>query len=174
MEHSKAQKRLLISTAFFSSGCLGGALTFMRLSDASAAGITESCGKLLSVNPLLYLPAVIMLPVGLMCAVSASAHGKAFIAVSLYFTGFLSGAVMDASLRFSCHPFLVGEFLILYTICMTRISASMFHLASYTRLQLRCGGRFRPDRSYDRKLAASASAVLLLASFAIAYYLLRS
>ena len=171
MGHSKAQKRLLFCTALFSFGSLSGALTLMKLSDASAFRIVVSFCEFMSVRPFLRIPAMIMLPAVLTCA---SAWATVFTAALLCFSGFISGVAMDASLRFARYPLLVGGFLILYALCMVRVGASALHFSSGTRLQLRSYGRFRPDRSYDWKLAASASAVLLLASFALAYYLLRS
>ncbi len=171
MGHSKAHRRLLFCAALFSFGSLSGAMTLMRLSDASAFRIVVRCCEFMSVRPFLRIPTMIMLPAVLTCA---SAWATSFSTVLLCFSGFISGAAMDASLRFSCSPLLMCGFLILYALCMVRLSASVLHLASCTRLQLRSSGRFRPDRSYDWKLAACASSVLLMASFALAYYLLRT
>ena len=173
MEHTKAQKRMLICAAFLSLGALGGVLTFARLSEPALEKIGSWVHRFLMVNPLMQIPLTALVVPLLLLISGASAFGTVFVFCLLMISGFAIGAGETAALRLHFLPLVTGAFLLLDSLCVLQIAVCMLRRASVLRAQVRRGGQVRADYRFDVASAAAAFFVLVLAAFIFAYYLLN-
>ena len=173
MEHTKAQKRMLICAAFLSLGALGGVLTFARLSDPAFEKIGSWIHRLLMANPLMQIPLTALVVPLLLLLTGASAFGTVFIVCLLMVSGFAFGAGETAALRLRFLPLVTGAFLLLNSLCILQIGVCMLRRASVLRAQVGRSRHVRPDYRFDIASVAAAFFVLVLAAFIFAYYLLN-
>jgi hypothetical protein len=172
MEHSQAQKRMLICAAFFSFGTLCGALSFLQLSVPASMHIWELVFGFVARRPLLLVPAAFCAAPLLLLVFGFSASGFVFSDLILTFAGFVSAFAVGMLLRFTHDGFLCSAFLWLACLCLVVTAASVRRLSFLIRTQIRSGGLLRPDYAYDALRISVCFSVILLAAFALAYYIL--
>ena len=172
MEHTKAQKRMLICAAFLSLGALGGVLTFSRLSQTALEKICDWIYRFLIADPLPQLPLVSLILPLLLLLSGASAFGAGMILCLCLMSGFVFGALEASAFRLHFLPLVTGAFFLLESVCILQIGICMLRRASMVYAQVG-QGQFKPDYRFDRASVISAFSVLLVAAFVFAYYLLN-
>lgn len=172
MEHTKAQKRMLICAAFFSFGTLGGALTMSKLSADAAAGCCGVIADFFGKQPLLRFPLFALATPLLLLLAGSSPLGILLIGPVLALSGASCGFAVCGLIRMNLpSPVWLG-FVLMYAVCLLQIGGCMLRRSSLVRMQIRCGGLLRPDYGFDASRVLCALALLFLAALSFAYYAL--
>ena len=172
MEQIKAQRRMLLCAALFSFGSLCGAMTLFRLSQASVSRFFQSVCSFFSLCPLLLIPMAAVTGPVLMLIVGPSIFGVFFVSFLFIVYGFIGGIFEFLVVFSDCHPLLATAFLLLCSFCFLQIGGYVLRLAFLQRRQAASYGLTRPDRAFDAPRVACAFAMLLIASFAFAVFIL--
>ncbi len=169
MEHRLAQRRMLICAAFFSFGALSGATTFLRLSEAAAERVENLACGFFAAQPLLRIPAAAVVMPLLLLINGPGLIGAVMLCALLAVFGFAGGLLESMEMKAGSFPLVTTSFLILFTLCLLQLGSCMLRRA------MRSGGhrRLKTDQSYDSPRIAGAIAVLILAAFAFACFILR-
>ena len=167
MEHRLAHRRMLICAAFFSFGAFSGALTVLRLSEATAKRVFFEVSSFFCFHPLFRIPAAAVLITLLLFLGGHGAAGAVAVCFLLSAIGFAGEFLEGLAMRAGSFPGLSFAFLIPVSVCFLQIGCTML------RKRHSHSGLRKTDRAYDSARAAVATAVLLLAAFVFALYLLN-
>ncbi len=172
MEQIKAQRRMLICAAFYSLGCLSGAVTLFKLSDSAVARITDLLCSCCLRSPFIFIPFVSALGPMLAMIIGPSAFGALVVCGIITLSGFVGGFFEYLAIRIGFFPILAAAYLMLYSYCLLQIGGILLRITFLRCRRVFSSGFSKPDRLFDHGRIIAAFSVLLLASFAFSLFVL--